>query len=91
MASSGGLLSEILGVFRLRQHSPEDLPVWLKSWFYWSATLLMTAAGGLLVVIYLRSGIMVQPILAVNFGASAPLLIGSVLGQAPSIPVGKVN
>jgi hypothetical protein len=87
----GGLLSEILGLFRLRQHSPDTLPVWLRSWFYWSTTLLMTAAGGLLVVIYMRSGISIQPMLAVNVGASAPLLIGSVLGQAPSIPVGKVN
>ena len=51
----------------------------------------MMAAGGGLVVIYLRSGISVQPILAVNVGASAPLLIGSVLGQAPSIPPGRVN
>ena len=87
----GGLLSEILGLFRLRQHRPETLPEWLRSWFYWATTLLMVTAGGLLVVIYLRSGIAVQPILAVNVGASAPLLIGTVLGQAPSSPPGKVN
>jgi hypothetical protein len=87
----GGLLSEVLGLFRLRQQAPETLPVWLKSWFYWATTLLMMAAGGGLVDIYLRSGIAIQPILAVNVGASAPLLIGSVLGQAPSIPPGKVN
>jgi len=87
----GGLLSEVLGLFRLRQQRPETLPEWLSSWFYWATTLLMVAAGGLLVVIYLRSGIAVQPILAVNVGASAPLLIGTVLGQAPSIPPGKVN
>ena len=87
----GGLLSEILGLFRLRQQAPKDLPLWLKSWFYWGTTLLMIAAGGGLVDIYLRSGISIQPILAVNVGASAPLLIGSVLGQAPAIPPGRVN
>jgi hypothetical protein len=87
----GGLLSEVLGLFRLRQQKVETLPDWLKSWFYWATTVLMITAGGLLVVIYLRSGISVQPILAVNVGASAPLLIGTVLGQAPSIPPGKVN
>jgi len=81
----GGLLSEVLGLFRLRQQAPADLPRWFKSWFYWATT------GGGLAVIYLRSGISVQPILAVNVGASAPLLIGSVLGQAPSIPPGRVN
>jgi hypothetical protein len=87
----GGVLSEVLGLFRLRQQKIETLPEWLTSWFYWATTLSMVAAGGLLVLIYLRSGIAVQPILAVNVGASAPLLIGSVLGQAPPIPPGTVN
>jgi hypothetical protein len=91
MGCLGGLLSEVLGLFRLRQQKIETLPDWLRSWFCWGTTLLMVAAGGLLVVIYLRSGIAVQPILAVNVGASAPLLIGSVLGQAPSIAPGKFN
>ena len=70
----GGLLAELLGLFRLRQQAPGALPLWLKSWFYWVVTLLMALAGGVLVVIYLRSGIAIQPILAVNVGASAPLI-----------------
>jgi hypothetical protein len=87
----GGFMAEVLGLFRLRQQAPKDLPLWLKSWFYWATTILMMATGGGLVDTYLRSGILVQPILAVNVGISAPLFIGSVLAQAPSIPPGTVN
>jgi len=87
----GGFLAELLGLFRLRQQAPGTLPLWLKSWFYWFVTVLMMLAGGVLVVIYLQSGIAIQPILAVNVGASAPLIIGSLVSQTPALPPGRVN
>jgi hypothetical protein len=79
----GGILSELLGWFRLRQQAPSEFPIWLKSPFYWVLTVLMILAGGALVVIYLRSSIDLKPIVAVNLGASAPLIIGSLVAQAP--------
>ena len=80
----GGFLAELFGLFKLRQQAPQDLPVWLKSPFYWIITILMIAAGGVLVVVYLKSGIDLKPILAVNVGASAPLIIGTLIAQTPS-------
>ena len=86
----GGGLAELLGWFRLRHQVP-DLPSWMKTPYYWICTLLMTGAGGVLVVAYLRSDMKLNAITAINLGASAPLLIGSFIGQAPPISPGKVN
>jgi hypothetical protein len=79
----GGMLSELLGWFKLRQQAPNEFPIWLKSYFYWILTTLMILAGGALVVIYLKSNIDLKPIVAVNLGASAPLIIGTLVAQSP--------
>jgi hypothetical protein len=85
----GGLFAELLGLFKLRREAPSNLPDWLKSPFYWCITLAMICAGGLVVVIYLRSGIPLKPIIAVNVGASAPLIISTLSSHTPSVDVGK--
>lgn len=77
----GGALAELLGWFRLRQQAPPDF---VKSPFYWLVTALMVLAGGGLVVIYVTSGFEIKPVLAVNIGASAPLLIASLAARLPS-------
>lgn len=87
----GGLFAETLRLFRLRHLAPARLPDWLRSWFYWLATLAMITAGGILVVIYLESGISFQPIVAVNIGASAPYVIGSLVEQVPLVEPGRVD
>jgi hypothetical protein len=69
-------------VFELRKQTAANLPQYLRSLFYWAVTAIMAQAGGVIVVIYLRSDI-VKPIVAVNVGASAPLLIAKFVGQPP--------
>ena len=88
---AGGLFAEVLGLFKLRHLARDARPEWLKSGFYWGVTLCMVLAGGLLVVAWLRSGIALSPLLAINVGASAPLIIGSLVAQAPPISPGKVD
>jgi len=83
----GGAFSELLGLFQLRHQAREALPAYLKSWFYWIVTIGMIAAGGVLVLIYDRSGITLKPIVAVNVGASAPLLIAAFIAQTPKIKI----
>lgn len=80
----GGIFAELLGLFRLRQFSPEEFPVWFRTWTYWIITLSMAAAGGVLVVIYIKTGIELKALLALNVGASAPLILGSLVNNAPS-------
>jgi hypothetical protein len=87
----GGFFAELLGLFKIRRQSAGALPTWIKSPFYWVVTILMTLAGGGLVIIYVRSGVSLQAIVAVNLGASAPLLIGSLVAQTPSVEPGKSN
>jgi hypothetical protein len=81
----GGVFAELGGWFKLRQVVPKQLPEWIKSWFYWFTTILMCLAGGGLVVAYLKSGVTIVPILAVNIGASAPLILGSLGSHVPRL------
>ncbi len=87
----GGLFSELLGLFRLRQQAVRTLPEFLRSGFYWLVTMGMLLAGGGLVVVYVKSGISLNALLAVNVGASAPLIIGSLVSQAPNVDPGKID
>ncbi len=87
----GGALAELLGWFRLRQREPEEFPGYAKTRTYWIVTIGMTLAGGVLVVAYLRSDIKVNSIVALNLGASAPLILGSLTNNAPPISVGKID
>jgi hypothetical protein len=43
----------------------------------------MILAGGVLVWIYHKSGLDLKPIIAVNIGASDPLIIGSLVQTKP--------
>jgi hypothetical protein len=87
----GGLFGEVLSLFKLRHQPASLLPIWIRSPWYWTMTVLMILSGGGLVVIYMKSSIAVAPILAVNIGASAPLILGTLVAQAPAIPPGNVN
>jgi len=87
----GGLFGEILSLFKLRHQPVKLLPIWVKSPWYWTMTILMILSGGGLVVIYMMSSIAVAPILAVNIGASALLILGTLVAQAPAIAPGNVN
>jgi hypothetical protein len=80
----GGFLAELLGWYKLRQTAPADFPAWARSWAYWILTALMIAAGGALAVIYVASDMPLKPLLAVNIGASAPLILQSLL--VPALP-----
>jgi predicted cobalt transporter CbtA len=87
----GGFLAELLALFKIRQMPASTRPAWVRSPFYWIVTILMVLAGGGLVIIYLRSGVSIAAIVAVNLGASAPLLISQLVAQLPSIEPGKSN
>ncbi len=71
----GGLIVEVLGLYRLRVLTRDEFPEHLKTFHYWAITTAMILAGGGLAVVYLSSDIPLKPILAVNIGASAPLII----------------
>ena len=87
----GGVLAQLLGLFKLRHSTRASLPDWLRSPFYWIVTGLMILCGGGLVVIYLRSNVMLNAFFAVNVGASAPVILEMFVAQTPRIDPGRIN
>lgn len=77
----GGTLAEIRSFYNLRQE--ERLPKWIKSPFYWVITLLMIISGGGVAMIYLKSGININEIMAIHLGASSPLILNSLTKEKP--------
>lgn len=70
----GGLLGELSKWYRLREK--KQLPLYIKSTFYWAITILMLLCSGILTALYGTDH--VNPIMAINIGISAPLLIQSM-------------
>ena len=82
---------EALEWFRIRKELYKGVPDWSKNVLYWIVTLVMAGLGGLLVFIYQASGVEVSPIVAFNIGASAPLILQSLIAQVPEIERGNVK
>ncbi len=78
----GGLLVELLKWYRIVQEKP-TVPPWAKEPIYWIVTILMILAGGILAY----GWSMVNEItflLAMNIGASAPLIIAGLANKPPT-------
>ncbi|WP_321480589.1 hypothetical protein [uncultured Bacteroides sp.] len=75
----GGFLSELLKWYRIRES--KELPFYAKSTVYWVITVLIILSGGLLATLYGTKD--VSPILALNIGISAPLIIQNLSKLAP--------
>ena len=88
----GGLAAEVLHWWRLFRNASAgaspNFPSYAKSPVYWILTAFMIALGGALVAAYASSGTELTAVLAVNLGASAPLLLQSLSTQAPDLPSG---
>ena len=86
-AVGGGAAAEALRWWRLiraqQQGTTLNLPVYARSPLYWALTAVIVLAGGMLAVAYVASGQRLGPLLAVNVGASAPLIIQGLAATAP--------
>jgi len=76
----GGALAELLKWYQLRE-SPNS-PPYLGSAKYWVLTVLMALAGGLLAAVQNVS----NPLLAINIGISAPLILKALAAVTPIQP-----
>ena len=80
----GGAVAELLKWFGMRER--EKLPTYARSALYWVVTALMVVCGGVLATLYGTQH--VSAILAVNIGASAPLIVAS-LARTVAVPAGE--
>ena len=86
----GGAFGESLGLFRIRRQHPSKWPKYMRYPTYWAITLLKVIIGGALVAVYDASHATFTPILAVNVGLTAPIIIQALARQAPLEP-GRVD
>ena len=92
MGLVGGVAAEALKWYRIREDLYRGVPDYAKSWLYWMVTLVMILLGGLLVFVYQRiEGVELNLLLALNIGASAPLLVGTLTSQPPMIDPGTTD
>ncbi len=83
---AGGAAAELLHWWNLRQ--AENLPAYVRSPFYWSLTLLMAAAGGL--VAWLYFGARAEAMIVLHIGLSTPLILQKLVNSVPT-PAGAKN
>jgi len=81
----GGMLPELLGLYRLRHTNKNDKPEWLRSVFYWVVTFTMVLLGGGTAFVYHKIGINVNELAAIHLGAATPLIISSLEKRKPHI------
>jgi len=82
----GGIGAEVAVVFSIRDKLPTEYPYWLRSWVYWAVAAVMVLLGGGIAVAYSRSGTPLSPILALQIGASAPLIFRKLRETVPETP-----
>lgn len=87
----GGFLAEFFGWFKLRKILHTSCPDFAKTMIYWVMTVGMMVVGGIIVYVYIKSGFHFQALVAVNIGATAPLLLEGIVKQMPQVTPGKVN
>ena len=83
----GGFLGELLKWYNLR--TSKNLPMYLKSPFYWIVTILIILSGGLLTILYGYQNI--NAILAVNIGLSCPLIIRALASNSVNVSENSMN
>lgn len=71
----GGVGAEAATWAAIRYSKPTEYPYWLKSPLYYAIAVFLILLGGGVAVMYARSATPLNPVLAAQIGASAPLLL----------------
>ena len=83
-AGGGALAVELLKLSEVRNIPKHERPD-LKEFLYWLPFLILPLLGAGLAYVYAMSEIVLKPILAVNIGVSAPLIIRTMASTAPKV------
>ena len=88
----GGIASEALKWFLIREELHRGIHDYAKKWPYWLVTVVMIGIGGLLACAHqVSSDIRLTPLLAANIGASAPLILSALVSRAPQLDPGTID
>ncbi|MEO9385869.1 hypothetical protein [Chromobacterium phragmitis] len=81
----GALAVKLLELAELNKVPKPERPDF-KDWLYWFPFAVMPFLGGGLALMYTSSNISLQPVLAVNVGVSAPLILRAMAEFNPFQP-----
>jgi hypothetical protein len=72
----GGVVAEFMAAASVRRLDKKDRPRWVTSRFYWAWAPGFVALGGVIAWLYSSThGVSINPLLAANIGATAPLIV----------------
>lgn len=86
----GALGAEFLSIARFRHEHPSDYPKYLKYWTFYAWTLGFIGIGGVVTDAYASTND-VSGGLAINIGASWPLILEKATGDLSARLVGKTD
>lgn len=84
-AMAGSLAIKLLELAELHKLPTVERPD-LKDWVYWVPFLILPLLGGGLAYVYISSDTSLSPILSVNIGVSAPLMLRAMAQVNPIEP-----
>lgn len=81
-AALGGFVVNLLNLLEVRNVPKKQRPDF-KDVFYWIPYLVHPLLGAVLAYAYVKSGMSLKPLLAMNVGISAPLVFRSMAEASP--------
>lgn len=85
-------MGEFIKWYNIRDEiSRKGLPERAKSISFWVITIIMWLFGGVMVFVYIKTGAVLNAFLAIQIGASTPLIITGITKEIPSISPGNVD
>jgi hypothetical protein len=85
----GGIGAEVAVIYDIFHQKPSAFPWWYKSGKYYFVASIMLLLGGAIALAHSMSGSSLNPILAIQIGASTPLILRKlrdVASEPPSPP-----
>ena len=79
----GGFGAEALVWFAIRHLRPREYPFWIRAPLYYAIAAVMIGIGGVIALAYARSGTTLNALLAIQIGASAPLVLRKARDLVP--------
>ena len=87
----GGFAANVIRLFDLVQTPRDERPKTFSDPLYSVQFVLLPFLGGVLAYAYQSGGTALTPILAINIGASAPLIFKTLASAAPPLGTRKVD
>ena len=87
----GGFLINIVRLAELANVPEIERPKTFSDPLYTFAFFALPIVGGALAYIYQADGILLKPLLAVNIGISAPLMLKTFAASVPKVPPRDVD